>query len=396
MEVKQGLDNQFYKGGVAQEDSIMVLTPDQENAILAIMDWYSQRRRPGWRKYFTLAGAAGTGKSSLIQYVIENLNIPKQDVLCCALTGKATLNLKRKGNNGSNTLHSTIYDCAFTKDGYVFTKKDHINYRLIIIDEASMISEEIFDDIMSFNIPAIFIGDHCQLPPINGDFNIMLKPDFTLHKIMRQAEKSPIIRASQLAIKGEPIPICRMEGFRRVRESDLTDDDFKWADQIVCGFNKNRKILNSVCREIRGFKGYGPNYGERMVVLKNNRQFGVFNGQIIYVNSTPYFNSSDKLWSCKFLDELEYFGIQALMAQDKDMVYKLCDPPLTQNKGNHSNPVYLDFGYVLSVHKAQGSGWNKVMIYEDGFGRDEETKRRWLYTAITRAKKEVLMVDVGK
>lgn len=398
IEIKENFGTQLYKDGVAQEDNLIVLTEDQKRAVGEIINWYAERYSISFKKYFTLAGSAGTGKSSIIQCIIDNLDINKADVLCGALTGKATLNLRRKGNDGSNTLHSALYDCIFTKDGPIFTLKSKIYYKLIIIDEASMISEEMFNDIMSFGIPTIFIGDHCQLPPIEGKFNIMLTPDCTLTQIHRQAAESPIIQASQKAINGKEIEFTGPDfqcDFRKIKESELKEEDFLWADQIVCGFNKTRKALNALCREIRGFNKPYPEFGERMVVLKNNRFYNVFNGQIIYLRSTPVFDHSFKTWNCRFIDELEHQGgILALVGQEKNIIYKLQDPPLSEKRRDNSKVAYLDYGYVLSVHKAQGSGWDKVMVYDENFGfGDKDTYKRWLYTAITRAKKEVLLVE---
>ncbi|MBP5459495.1 MAG: AAA family ATPase, partial [Clostridia bacterium] len=320
---------ELYQDGLAQEWALFDLTQDQELAVKAVMGWYGNRRsEKGWRPYFILAGAAGTGKSSLIQYLVANLNLRKEDVLCCAFTGKAALNMRRKGNKTSETLHSSIYDCKKTAEGFEFHLKSHLYHRLIIVDEASMISKELFDDIMSFNIPVIFIGDHCQLPPIDGSFNIMLHPDFTLRTIVRQAEKSPIIRASQLAIKGKPIPFCSFDGFRKIREADLTEEDLTWADQIVCGFNATRHALNKTYREITGKKGAFPEYGERMVVLNNNRKYNVFNGQIVYIASTPSYDYKEKTWTSSYMDELEHeTSIHAVARKDRSFEFKLGAPP---------------------------------------------------------------------
>ena len=173
-EIDTNIENAIFKNGVAQEDNDFVLTNDQEMAVARIKNWYSRKgSSPIWKRYFVLSGAAGTGKTSLIQYIIKNLNVAESSILCCAFTGKASLNLQRKGNK-SSTLHSSIYECSSDLHGNpVFTLKNYIPYKLIIVDEASMISENIFNDILSFGIPTIFVGDHCQLPPIEGDFNIM-------------------------------------------------------------------------------------------------------------------------------------------------------------------------------------------------------------------------------
>ena len=110
-EIDTNIENAIFKNGVAQEDNDFVLTHDQEMAVARIKNWYSRKgSSPIWKRYFVLSGAAGTGKTSLIQYIIKNLNVAESSILCCAFTGKASLNLQRKGNK-SSTLHSSIYEC---------------------------------------------------------------------------------------------------------------------------------------------------------------------------------------------------------------------------------------------------------------------------------------------
>ena len=392
MPINLTVDHSAYKNGVAQEDNEFILTQDQENALKRIDRWFNNKySSPIWKKFFVLAGSAGTGKSSLVQYIIKYLRLNELDVHSCALTGKASLNLQRKGTN-SSTIHKIFYNCRIETDGsYTFYRKDHVPYKLIIIDEASMISEAMFDDILSFGIPTIFIGDHCQLPPIEGKFNIMKKPDFTLTTILRQAAKSPIIRASQLVIKGQRIPYCNFQGFRKIKLADLEDSDLLWADQIIVGTNAVRHGLNDLIREIKGYKNMPPQKDERMIVLRNNPWLRICNGQIIYLESEPKYSSEYGCYYADWVDELEkHDAFIATVSDPKSFRFKLQNPnPLTTD----NQFAYLDYGYAISCHKSQGSGWEKVLVYDDGFGFDQDTKRRWLYTAITRAKKEICIVS---
>lgn len=388
------VENVLYKEGIAQENYDFELTADQKMAIQVVRNWYfGKGSSPIWKRYLVLSGAAGTGKTSLIQYIIKNLGLPEEDVLCCAFTGKASLNLQRKGNL-SATLHSSIYDCARGKYGEpVFTLKDSLMYRLIIVDEASMLSEDIFTDILSFQIPTIFIGDHCQLPPVKDDFNIMKKPDFTLTTIMRQAAESPIIRASQMAIKGDPIPFCNIPHFRKIHKADLEDSDLLWANQIIVGTNATRRTMNQISREIRNIHSDHPIQGERMIVLKNNSKLKIMNGQIVYLTSYPTYEPRSKVYSVDWIDELELLDpLIAATSRDKCFKFKLKDPYTEPPNTDLFRYAYLDYGYAISCHKGQGSGWEKVVVFDEGFGFDWDTKRRWLYTAITRAKKDLLIV----
>lgn len=389
------VETSVYKDGIAQEDNDIILTPDQEHAVILIRNWYANKgSSPVWKRCFVLAGAAGTGKSSIIQHIQKSLGISEWETLCCAFTGKASLNLQRKGNR-SSTLHSSLYE-YHTKPGKqpLFVKKEFIDYKLIIVDESSMISEEMFDDILSFGIPTIFIGDHCQLPPISGKFNLMEKPDYTLTSIMRQAEKSPIIRASQLAMKGMPIPYCNFDGFRKIHQADLEDSDFLWADQIIVGTNSMRNAINNISREIRGIRSTSPVEGERMIVLRNNSKLRICNGQIIYLTSSPCYSETERCYYADWMDELEMTDpLTAAAAGTKELKFKRKDPAKENPHTQMHEYAYLDFGYAISCHKSQGSGWDKIIVFDERFGFDADTRRRWLYTAITRARKEILIVS---
>lgn len=402
--IRQNIDSGLYNGGVAQEDTCFTLTGGQQTAVELISRWYAARHTgPLWRRYFVLAGPAGSGKSSVIKYIISNLGLRDHEVLTCAYTGKAALNLLRKGNPGSCTLHHALYNAEYDKARreWRFTPKSRLDYRLVIVDEASMVPEGMFDQLMAYNVPTVFIGDHCQLPPVDSDFNLMLRPDFTITEIVRQAAESPIIRASQLAIKGRPIPFCDFDGFRKIRAADMTEADLLWAEQIVVGTNRLKDAFNAEARRARDFTGAIPHPGERMVVLKNSSTHNVFNGQIIFLTAESYrIHTASFAYASNFVDELERENaVYALAAgraavQGRAFDYRLMDARHETDLARLTRFVYLDYGYAISCHRAQGSGWDRVLVVDDGFGFDEDTKRRWLYTAITRAKKEILIVKM--
>lgn len=389
--ISKGETMEIFKDGVALEDNDFTLTDGQNSAVNAVASWYRSCKATVAKRFFVLAGAAGTGKSSIICHIRAKTGLSESQVLCCAYTGKAALNMLRKGNS-SCTIHSSLYDTFLDKrtGEFHYVKKASLPYELVIVDEASMVSRKIFDDLLSFGKPVLFIGDHCQLPPIDEGLNLMASPDFTLTEIMRQSADSPIIRASQLAISGRSIPFCSFDRFRKIRRADVDDSDLMWADQIVVGTNAVRRALNECCREIMGFEKDELYEGERMICLQNNRKYGIFNGQILYMESKPVYGSG--AYHGTFCDELaKEDTLLAIMDKPKSITFQLKEPP--KRSVDRSSNAYLDYGYAISCHKAQGSGWGKVVVFDEGFGFDEETRRRWLYTAITRAKKEILIVS---
>ncbi|KKQ71073.1 MAG: Exodeoxyribonuclease V, partial [Candidatus Shapirobacteria bacterium GW2011_GWE2_38_30] len=137
-------------------------------------------------------------------------------VAFASFTGKATRVLRGKlaemetvyKEDSIGTIHSLIYSpIVDTKKNIVgWKKKDEIEADLIVIDEGSMVDGTIWGDLVSYGLPIVVVGDHGQLPPIRGDFNLMERPMVKLEKIHRQAEKNPIIKVSMLAREEGKIP----------------------------------------------------------------------------------------------------------------------------------------------------------------------------------------------
>ncbi|MHA2068803.1 MAG: AAA family ATPase, partial [Candidatus Thorarchaeota archaeon] len=201
----------------------ITLSPDQATAYDAIQDWLNNPDRP----YLTMGGYAGTGKTTIIKHLCE----VKDDfsIHVCALTGKAALNAGAKLQHMSNitvsTIHSFLYRPLTDDEGNLIgwelrSYNEWEKPSLIVVDEASMVTEKIFIDLLALDIPILFVGDHGQLPPITknedrvddervqahrnaaGVFNLMFGPELRLEQIHRQALDSPIIRMSMMARQG--------------------------------------------------------------------------------------------------------------------------------------------------------------------------------------------------
>ena len=151
-------------------DEETTLTTDQSTAALAISLWFEENIQPT----FTLAGYAGTGKTFLINYVIHNmLKLKENEIAFTAPTGKAATVLSQRGCLGATTVHKLIYrkeETLFEDEvngkkiirkeiSFVKINKLPSSIKLIIVDEASMLSEKIKEDLESFKIPILYLGD---------------------------------------------------------------------------------------------------------------------------------------------------------------------------------------------------------------------------------------------
>lgn len=360
----------------------IILTPEQSQAVDLIVKWMTDPLN----NQFKLGGYAGTGKTTIIKTIRAALQ-SKYNIIVCAFTGKACNVLQRKGIN-AQTLHSLMYNCEEEKPGeFIFTKKPIIFGDLFIVDEASMLSTELFRDLMSFDKKYLFVGDPGQLEPVGDNPNLMAKPDFTLSKIHRQAENSPIIQlATSIRMGGalEPKIVPNLT----IRRKSMNSEEALSCNQIICAKNKTRESLNTAMRLAKKFQPNTIVEGEKLICLRNNLNFGVFNGMILYVTKIHGIKKSKRTFTevldCDMEDE-SGSKFSHIPMWRKPFIHELKKedyPP--------KDTVYCTYGYVITCHKSQGSEWDKIMVWDEWMHPSIWDMKRWRYTAITRAAKELI------
>ncbi len=380
---------------------------DQAEALTTIGKWLKTPEQ----QYLTLGGYAGTGKTTLLAAFRKILhdNDPAKRVAFAAFTGKAAQVLRAKlqsqkvlqKSDSCSTLHSLMYYSEGKKDAAPsWRKRETLPYDIIVVDEASMVSEDIWNDVLSFGKPVLAVGDHGQLPPINSDFNLMAEPTIRLEKIWRQAADSPIIQVATMARQTGQIPVGDYgAGVQKLSRSlpetgDVVEEMLRGpADErlVLCGYNHTRQKLNAHIRELKEFESAEPARGDIIVCLRNSRESGLHNGQLGVIEAiVPAESDPENIWYyivASFDDVLfegyaprEQFGAATTLAR----------PPRRSKKDIVG---LFDFGYALTVHKAQGSQAPKVLVFEERFAKmSDDDWRRWLYTAVTRAEHELIIV----
>lgn len=384
------------------------LSPDQKKALGELTDFALKGQNPSI-PYLTLGGYAGTGKTTLISELRKKIftHDPKFKVGMIAFTGKATQVIKNKIQESKtiykrdevSTIHSLIYRTIEDDRGGVLgwerKEDDEIDLDLLIVDEASMVEEKIWNDLLSFGIPIIAVGDHGQLPPIQGKFNLMQNPQLKLENIHRQASENPIIQISILARNEGKIPVQRWSPkiFKAKNEQafEYVEDLFSSYNQdtlILCSFNSTRIRINNAVRKHLGFEKEEPTKNDRVICLRNNHEKQIFNGMQGYIKYIK--EKSDNAYEVDIEMDFSNKLYSGIISKDQ---FK---SPITLNninKSYHTQKMDLfDFGYGLTVHKAQGSSSKRVILFEERnqYQTDEEYAR-WLYTAVTRAEEELII-----
>jgi exodeoxyribonuclease V len=316
----------------------------------------------------TLGGFAGTGKTTIIKYLVKFF--PNYAV--AAYTGKAANVLRKKGIAAS-TIHSRIYKPAFDNDGMFFDLAPDPGCDGFIIDEASMVSQDIYEDLKAYGLPMVFVGDHGQLEPIDSKLNLMETPDYTLEEIHRNA--GDIAKFAEHLRKG-----LSSRGFRGSDGSvqflpgkALDTDVLTSVDQVICAFNKTRVAMNAQIRSGLGFEGL-LNVGERVMCLRNDRKYGLFNGMQGIVRNI--FKKKTKNYMDFEFDGVLLEGICYDPSNFGQESYKI--------KHGQDTPNPFDYGYCITAHKSQGDEWNNVLVIEQQC--KNWSHKRWAYTAASRAK----------
>ncbi len=367
-----------------------VFTPHQDQALAAVSQWLKDKPS-GSRAIFRLFGYAGTGKTTLARHIADSAD---GKVLFAAFTGKAAQVMRNKGCHGASTIHSLIYRARESGEDIpsfeLWDDAPASKAKLIIIDECSMVDAELGRDLMSFGVPVLVLGDPAQLPPIQSGagagFFTESEPDAMLTEVHRQAQDDPIIRLSMDIRAGREIEPFRDGETQVVARSELDPQRVLEADQVLVGRNVTRRSYNARLRERRGITDPLPVAGDRLVCLRNNRKKGLFNGG---------------LWLVKERGARKT-GVMTMRIQPdegesgkpvKVSVRPECFTGGIENFDWLNRKPYdeFDYGYVLTVHKAQGSQWDDVVLFDESFAFPD-TRERWLYTGVTRAAKRLTLV----
>jgi exodeoxyribonuclease-5 len=401
----------------------ITLNDDQQEAENKIREWFSSASK----QTFVLTGYAGTGKTSLLKHIVrETLHlVDGESAAFVTPTGKAATVLIKKGILAS-TVHRLIYQSIIEEKEVIvngkkikvekltFRRRENIDkaIKLIVLDEASMVSDDILRDVMRFGVKVLLCGDNAQLPPVEG-FNSYLKtPDYTLTNIVRQEKDNPIIHLSTLAREGKHIPYGNYgdKAFVMSRRDFVGERRKKLllrAEQIICGLNRTRVQINDEVRAYMGYSGL-PQDGEKLICTQNNWEQ--------FIDSEMRFNMVNGIIGTAvdpFYDEKQYMGF---MQFKPDFLNELCPEALPFDTGIFIDGEYhyrhgdyferfnedgeavgaftlnrFEYGYCISCHKAQGSEFESVIVFDEGFAFKED-RNRWLYTAITRAKDRLIIV----
>lgn len=380
---------------------------DQQRAFTEIREWLRDKNKQVYR----LFGYAGTGKTTMANYVADMVRNDKGVVLFAAFGGKAAAVMRTRGCTDASTIHSLIYRPKKDEEtglivGVSINQESALaTADLLIVDEVSMVNEEMARDLLSFGVKILVLGDPKQIKPIEGNgYFVMTTPDTLLTKVHRQAKDNPIIWLATRIRNGKVIkPGWYGDTQVLAPGSKLTDEQIEEADAVICGTNRTRKTFNERIRRINGRYYKDTQYpvkGDKLMCLRNNHDKGLFNGTL-WTCSKPVHGT---IMAPK--DHRKPFGA-TYDTNIRGLTFKVRSNDFVDADGNplivHSSAsAHLfdknipepnwrsiqstdkwDFGYALTGHKAQGSQWDKLVIIEES-SYFPEMQVEHFYTTMTR------------
>ena len=459
-------------------------------------------------RVFILSGYAGTGKTTLLRAYTEWLEkehyvnaatgsmlkgTDMNKYIPMASTGRAAKVLRDKIGQGATTVHSTIYfykgfnqdlekltqtidkNVGIDKTGQLFLTFgfqpiEQLNSTVYIIDEASMISDtatrnptqalfgsgKLLEDLLHYdpNGKFVFVGDDCQLPPIEGDFSPALSADYisqcyglsvktaVLTEIIRQKNDNDIILAANKVrelcenpprVKWGQFPfrgyshINVLSSLRQLIDQYVNEIRQKGyeAATLITGSNKSCVSLSTIIRQALGYTQPQLMEGELLLVTQNNLSTGLMNGDLIVVKyvgdrqqvraNLTFLNveveelASKRTHSIMLIEDILYSSyVNLTQEQQKDLFidfYRREKKKGVKEKDNlfkhdlmrdpYLNALRAVYGYAITCHKSQGGEWNKVFVDIPRRMSHQPDRRtyQWLYTAMTRASKTLYVAN---
>lgn len=366
-----------------------------------------------------ITGGPGTGKTTIIKFILNVLKKFGFNVIMVAPTGRAAKRMMETTGFEAKTIHRVLEISSTDEDEYNFVGKNDkntIKCDVIIIDEASMVdvvlASKLFNS-LKLGTKVIIVGDVDQLPSVGpGNFlrdiiNSNVFPISRLNKIYRQRENSYIVLNAHKINNGEELILNKKHGDFYILKGENENEICNILKQLVLkripkffSYNidilRDIQVLSPIRKGILGvnnlnllfqnsinpgnskkiemnFQGNCYRIGDKVMQIKNNYELsgyyekdgrcvkGVFNGDIGYIIDINEKNIS--------------------VIYDGNKIFKY----------DKTNLNEIEHAYAITIHKSQGSEFPIVIIPIFKFA-NILMNRNILYTAVTRAKECVILV----
>ena len=380
-------------GEMADADDIL-LDEIQVNAVIMALT----------EKIMIITGSPGTGKSTILNFIIKILEKEKKKFMMAAPTGRASKRMTETTGRESKTIHRLLnFNPKLNK--FLKDEGNPIDADIIIIDEASMLDIRLMRNLLSAvrtGSSLIFVGDIDQLPSVGPGYVLgdLIKsgtlPVCELKKIYRQEGQSQIIKNAHRVRDGE---------FPYIKNKD--SDDFFFLEKNDPEETVNL-ILHLLTNKIPSSFGMDPlndvqvlvptNKGVCGVINLNNRIQKILNpGNTGLLHGNRWFKAGDKVIQLKNNYNKDVYNGDIGIIRNIDMELKEASIDYDGRKVDYSfyEMDEINHSYAISIHKSQGSEF-KCVIIPLLTSHYMLLQRNLLYTALTRARELAILVGSKK
>lgn len=380
----------------------------QRRVFEAAIEWW----KAGAREPFEISGPPGSGKSFLIDAIIDGIGINRERVAPLAYTGAAAINMKNHGMYNAKTAHSWLYRAEITqildangnpiidpvynkpKTKINFVEREYIeDIDLFVVDEGGSVPPPVRKVIEKHHIPVIVAGDIDQLPPITGAPAYLndISKVHVLTEIMRQNQNSAIVNLCQI-LKNYDTTKIRTGWYGDVYviyEDQLTPNMVKNSEIIICSRNATRDKWNRYVRQyIEGFDPNDilPHYGEKLVCRRNNWSkeiedgINLTNGLIGYVTNYDAFYTLDRNHDFFVIDFKPIMSRYTFTEVPCSFKYFVAD---TMRRKELKESPYIannlfEYGYAITTHMSQGSEFSHGIYIEESMNPNIDHKLNYV------------------
>lgn len=396
------------------------LTDHQKYIVNEAVKWYHDSSE----QIFQYAGNPGTGKSVVMDAIIDAIGIDRERVAPMAYVGAAAINMRLKGLSNAKTIHSWIYDNVEVplrdSNGKIIMNKyfdrPEVRYKrilrdlpdidLVVIDEAGTVPFSMRKDLLKLGKKILVAGDLDQLPPVSDHPAFLTDGKvYVLHEIMRQFKGSAIIYLCQRAKQGLPIH-CGTYGNEVIVMEEKEFDGIAHAilpraGVMLCGRNETRdKYTRMMRHQILGKKSIFPDKGEKLICKVNDwrMEAGGINltngltGRVLNQPGPGSFSDDGRSFKIDFMPDLSNVPFIDIPI-DKEYFISEHDKRKDMKNFNYCYGEAFEYGYVQTVHTAQGSQWRTGVYFEEYLPSNNNQLH---YTALSRFSNKCIYVKKNR
>ncbi|MCH9735110.1 MAG: ATP-dependent RecD-like DNA helicase [Actinomycetia bacterium] len=360
-------------------------------------------RDPKAQQVLRVGGHAGSGKTTIIKEILAEF--PELNIAVTTFTGKAAQVLRSKGVPDAINLHQIFYipdpvkmaekltlDAALAVadasekatirqqiqrlTAKMFTRVDEIPFDLVIVDEASMVPGRITEDLLRYGKPVLAVGDPAQLGPVERSAN---DPLFAGQDVDIE------LTGQHRAVGGVLADVAHAARDNRGLPPEVlvSNPDYLAYDAILVSTNKTRWRLTREIRKLAGKPVAEPVPGDELMVLRNTPALGLFNGSTFVVAEV------EREWAKRNAFRVTTTDGDVLSVDSRGF----SEQTESAAKSAGKSTVVATFCEAMTVHKAQGSEWDRVLVAENLWAPERDDKIRARYTAVTRAREAIHVAD---